>query len=787
MIDINSQYEIAIAALLHDIGKLKQRAFEGKEEHLSKNAKVMEGQLLPRAVEGYYTHRHALWTEDFFLSDFIPLLDKNPNLGCLNGERIANAASYHHKPVEGTWSEIIAIADKAAAGNDRVFKGEYEKGQHLKTPLRSILTQVKPDCDSVENKSSFSYRLTPLHDSSAMFPEENVVLNAKDYYALYDEFLNALLVAIPRVKSPKELLYKLVDLMYEYTYCIPSATNDYLNDISLYDHSKVTMSIALALACSETREMPIRACAVGVSGIQSFIFQSKYESFKNAARIFRGRSFIVAFITTAFKEYISKGIGVIPFFDCMDAGGNATFMLPEISGLSEKLRELQYNAEKFLLQKYYGTLSIVMDYSMTIAPSALGAGRFLEFFKSIGKKLSFAKNRKFYYALEKGDYVFDFDLDKDVCPACGKRGSGLNDLCHVCDEQFRIGKNLPVCNYLSIVTSEGIEVLPGVFIAMEKDLGDSHFKYDQTWSFDSSNDLYPVWRINNYVPDVSDFEEIAEKAVSQDGFGKSFLAYLKIDVDSLGSLISTGLPENLYSISRYATLSRSLHFFFNEYVHDLLEMEYPDAYTALSGGDDVFVILPWNQAISLAERLRKDFQRFCNNSELHFSAGIVIAKPKTPFAFMNSKANVALDDEAKAYPGKNAISYLGAVFSLNRLEKLSEDIRTLMGMIQKTDNSEGPISMGMLNRLYLYVNNLLSEDYSIALKYSVPSRLRYDLARNLKAERCSEQEIIKAMSFILNKFDNYESVEELRLFKAMLVHVIYENRKSTGKEDIVWR
>ena len=56
-------YELALAGLLHDVGKLGQRAFRG-DEGLSEQSRRLEDQACIPA-RGYYSHRHVLYTAEF--------------------------------------------------------------------------------------------------------------------------------------------------------------------------------------------------------------------------------------------------------------------------------------------------------------------------------------------------------------------------------------------------------------------------------------------------------------------------------------------------------------------------------------------------------------------------------------------------------------------------------------------------------------------------------------------------------------------------------------------------
>ena len=255
-------------------------------------------------------------------------------------------------------------------------------------------------------------------------------------------------------------------------------------------------------------------------------------------------------------------------------------------------------------------------------------------------------------------------------------------------------------------------------------------------------------------------------------------------MDSLGNIINKGMTEREYSVSRFSTLSRTLHNFFNGYVYSVLEMEYIHSYTVLSGGDDLFLIMPWNSALSFVSRLSGDFKKFvASNEKIHFSVGVVLAKEKEPFALVNEKANVALDEEAKKYDGKNAISYLGATFSLKELDRFIGECLCFKKFVYTKYNPQGPLTTGFVYRLYQYVLDLLSDSSNLARKYGVYSKLHYDVARNIKANNENEDICADAIKFIMGKFNNYKSVNELEQFKLILIQTLYEMRTTYIEEE----
>jgi len=261
----------------------------------------------------------------------------------------------------------------------------------------------------------------------------------------------------------------------------------------------------------------------------------------------------------------------------------------------------------------------------------LNSKNFKQQLSLLSRELNFQKNRKFGSVLPNSEFVFhNVNIEGNRCVACGVRSSSLDSkYCPTCERQIEIGGKIPHAKYVMFSQDSGdYEIIHGVYLSLVYSLG---FSKGVCFSFDSADVQKPLWRLNAYTPENETFEEIAQYS-SHDGIGKNFLGYVKIDVDSLGEVFLRGIDSSLYTLSRYVTLSRLLHHFFNVHVRKVLMEKYPHAYTVLSGGDDVFIILPWSQAMKLVEDLNADFKTFCCQSkDFHFSAGIVVSYKSTPY------------------------------------------------------------------------------------------------------------------------------------------------------------
>jgi len=156
--------------------------------------------------------------------------------------------------------------------------------------------------------------------------------------------------------------------------------------------------------------------------------------------------------------------------------------------------------------------------------------------------------------------------------------------------------------------------------------------------------------------------------------GVEALGILKADVDNLGLLFSCGFREGRQTLSRLATLSRQLNNFFSIFLPHFLKTDnrFQDTYTVFAGGDDLFLLGPWNRIIALTELLNKEFRRYvCNNEDITISAGISVHKPGEPVMTIAESAKHALA-LSKNKPGKNSITIFGETVTWDDFGKLEE-------------------------------------------------------------------------------------------------------------------
>jgi len=185
--------------------------------------------------------------------------------------------------------------------------------------------------------------------------------------------------------------------------------------------------------------------------------------------------------------------------------------------------------------------------------------------------------------------------------------------------------------------------------------------------------LEQIDQINLGMPKT--FGHIANKSLNlrEDRYlGVEALGVLKADVDNLGLLFGSGLKGELFTLSRLASMSRQLNYYFSIYLPYLLITvpTFNNVYTVFAGGDDLFLIGPWNRIIQLSEQIRITFSEYvCMNPEIHLSAGISLHRPNTPVSFMAESAESAM--ESAKDKGRDRITIFSETVLWDEMERLT--------------------------------------------------------------------------------------------------------------------
>ncbi|MBA4395778.1 MAG: type III-A CRISPR-associated protein Cas10/Csm1 [Syntrophus sp. (in: bacteria)] len=792
--------KIAIAGLMHDIGKFAEDALNVSDDYLNRNADLYQPFFNER-----HTHRHAVYTAAF-IDHIEKLLPRQFNkIGWGLEDTFINLAAGHHKP-KTPMQWIIAMADRISSGWDRNnFEAEYNQAiawqGYKKTRLLPLFEGLLRDDRKETANYKFRYPLKEVTPSDifpvpkeAAEPQNNEKAVA-EYKRLFDEFIYALEKVQHRDENIELWFEHFESLMLIFTSAIPAArAGKIIPDVSLYDHSKSTAALATALYRyhADTNTMNIDAIKDDSAGkflliggdfygIQDFIFSDSGEADKRRSKILRGRSFAVTLFCELAADMICREIGIPSSSILLNAAGKFTIIAPNTLTARKAVEQVEAQINEWLIKMTCGENAVGIS-MVEASPSDFVSDRFVRVYDRLLEKMAERKYRKYdidrYGGAVEG-YLDSFDntLEPPLCPYCGKRPSSPHaerfregddkSLCAICRDHIFLGENIVKESRIAVVTKdadirgEGSKLLEPIFgvyqiafiegglnkLAREGRLlkyWDISIKADGQVAKDVTARF-----INGYVPVYKDedlyderilegkksetkklellgqikvdkekervtpktFAHMACKALNQrDEGGRRYtgiqaLGVLKADVDQLGMLISCGIREKDFTISRLATLSRQLNFFFAVYLPHLLKTNpaFMDVYTVFAGGDDLFLIGPWNRMVDLAEFLRERFAEYaCRNPEIHFSAGISLQKPSTPLSKLAADAEDALKKAKDGNPDKarrgDCITLFGETATWDDFTELRKIAKTL-----DTWRSEALINNAMIFRLNTFI------------------------------------------------------------------------------------
>jgi len=200
-----------------------------------------------------------------------------------------------------------------------------------------------------------------------------------------------------------------------------------------------------------------------------------------------------------------------------------------------------------------------------------------------------------------------------------------------------------------------------------------------------------------------------------------------MDVDNLGNVFSrgfkkkdpkTGKEEDEASISRVATLSSQLDLFFSGYLTGIVEKESKSGYITYSGGDDLYIVAHWQEAIAIAKAIRKEFHKY-SCERLTISAGLSLFKQKFPVAQAGENAQAELEEVAKQ-GNKNACALFGRRLTWEELDEVLREGDELVARIEK-----GDLARGFPYRMLTLAKQKMNDVRYVGI-------LRYLIRRNVK-------------------------------------------------------
>lgn len=786
-------YDIAIAGLLHDIGKVLQRT----GVPINANLKGQES-VFCKDKGSYYSHQHALYTVQFL----------EENLKMIIDEEVINLAAKHHVP-ENEFENIIKEADWLSAGMDRK---EYEtdsrkKGNYINERLYSIFENI--NIGKEYQRQNYHYNLIPLINSEEIFPTREEKTDIEESKREYRNMINLIEEDIKKeidqnmlltsLENKERIYNKLYYILEKYTTFIPSSTIHY-PDISLFDHLKTTSAIAVCLNefnnSKEKKKKKFILLEGDISGIQKFIFQvtEGEEIKKYISKILRGRSFYINVLIDFMSKYIVRRLGLTISNILYCGGGKFQLLLPNTDKTISELENIKLEIQKYLYRNYKTKLGLVLSH---IEIDEKGIQDYSDSIVKLQEKTISEKNRKFIdiINIEKDNFFIKNNRIETLCKYCHENEAKThfyrNEKIAICDECYthiQLGEMIVKDRLKYIVYDFDNSIKDADLCVKFGSMGQVCF-YKQLknnnigFVIENINETGNFGRlkfVGNTVPvkegSIASFNDIGPMAE-----GENKIGVLKMDIDNLGTIFSSGLGDKNKSISRISTLSRMIDLFFCGYINKMCEDLYSEYleqkgsnkvdldnlyYINFSGGDDLVIIGPWDWTIKLAMRIKEKLTQFaCCNPNISISAGVYFADSKMPIRISLQEGERYLGI-AKSSDTKDSICIFEKAFRWNEgkynIKKVMEDGKLYADWIENKK-----LSRSLAFTIMVASKNIRRKDN---LDLDLIPIVAYSLSRNIDDDSVRKEMIDRLITANIND-------SEIEFIKFPLMIALMKTRK----------
>ena len=613
------KYNVIMAGLLHDTGKLILRSEPQRKNHSQAGAE--------------------------FLARYIS-----------DTPEILRAVKYHHaselkqaKLAADDISYIVYEADNIASSTDRRPNESGESGFNAKAPLESVFNvfgrkndegkkgdkieigskpEVNGEAERHRAGEKTGFQLLGLmerRDRVAYPAPVSSLQSTAEGYASLRQYLEENFAKCPPDKMSANELLQVWEAIGSY---IPASTaRGEVADISLYDHQKLTAAIGACMydyfqmqeiedyreyCFTGTRQQAFRQEPVyllvgaDLSGIQNFLYTIPS---KGALKSLRGRSFYLELLLENVADEILKILEMSRCNLLYSGGGGFYLLLPNTSRTLDVLGEVNKAVNNWLL-KYFGSrLYLAMgwaecsaaDFKIGTSDQNLLGGKYYQ----VRSQIAGEKHAR--YNIEQLTQLFNphsvLNRTKDgtrECSICHTSSAELvkydaaadSDTwaCKICRNLRGLGEKLLKHNLLVVTDTllDGAEAysLPVPSVSGEKYITSlGHDKLEDAREhirrvyckneMNTGNKMATRLWMGDYVTrseynNTMELEELAGLAGgSSDKAGIKRLGVMRADVDNLGAAFMAGFPGQYATLGRSAALSRQLSLFFKMYVNTL--------------------------------------------------------------------------------------------------------------------------------------------------------------------------------------------------------------------------
>jgi CRISPR-associated protein Csm1 len=328
--------KILVSAFFHDIGKFQQRGIPlvDRLKHQEYSGGFVNGLFNDDLINTIVSNHHQ---EDIRLSN-------------LTGDKRILA-------------ELVCEADNLASGERKP-----DSSITFQQPLESIFTKV--DFGANDNKLYFQ-NISDFSYNSYKFPIHLDAGNTANLETTYADWWNNYAKEINHA-NPAEV-ETLINISRKYLWCIPSSSYKTRSDVSLFEHSKITSAIAIAMyeflldkygSISGIKEIDNKSedryllVLADITGIQKYIYNIGH---KGASKALKGRSFYLQQMLDNIAYWILDQKLDLPITNLIySSGGKFYIIVPNTKSVNNLIEEIQKELEAKFLENYDNDLGVII-------------------------------------------------------------------------------------------------------------------------------------------------------------------------------------------------------------------------------------------------------------------------------------------------------------------------------------------------------------------------------------------------------------------------------------------
>jgi CRISPR-associated protein Csm1 len=508
-----------------------------------------------------------------------------------------------------------------------------------------------------------------------------------------------------------------------------------------------------------------------LSGIQNFIYTISSDG---ALKSLRARSFYLELVAEEIVQQILEKLNLLRT-NVIYAGGGNLFILAggHAKLLEDDLKIIQDEFNEWLLDTFQGKIFFSLDYASCVAQYVVSS-KFRECWNRAIAKLTKQKNQKFVNQIkQEKNNLLSTKNSYQPCKVChrddtdnlkpiNKHDQESPLACKTCRDMFRLGGQLPDTSAVLRTTTDSID---GAQYSIKINQSYYHLFEATKLILIPNPETETAYWINNwetanytkgstvlmlmgkYYQEITEnqFPRAEELAANAQGINR--VGYLRMDVDHLGQIFAKGLPDKKdsphnideYSLSKVASLSRQMSYFFKVYLNSLAgdrANNLPEKVQTLTtkldknfshrnlmfiyaGGDDLFISGAWNEVVEFAFDIYQSFRAYTGkHPDITISGGISIDDAKFP---LYQSADSSSEAEGKAKNnGRDSLGLFGQAFKWNEWigSKPDEIIKSIKERDGKDEYWEQekkiPVLAGVIPFVKILIDQGFGEGYSRA-------------------------------------------------------------------------